>query len=96
MFKNQREISMERFKASKLANTPNNWHIWKRAFDLGVSATEKNSNGFNRYLIMVGIRSAEFTLSDDVINENLEYFKDSYNSNLSAYKALLFLTCKDN
>lgn len=43
-----------------------------------------------RYLIMVGIRSLEFTHSDDIIFENIEYFKKCFVEELSAYKALLF------
>lgn len=46
---------------------------------------------FENYLIMVGIRSLEYTYSDDELMDNTEYFKRCYDSNLSAYKALLFL-----
>jgi len=46
---------------------------------------------FNKYLIMVGIRSHEFTYTDDVLFANVWYFKKCYDENLSAYKALLFL-----
>ena len=40
---------------------------------------------------MVGIRSLEYTYSDDELMDNTEYFKKCFYSNLSAYKALLFL-----
>lgn len=40
---------------------------------------------------MVGIRSLEYTYPDDVLFENIEYFKKCQEQNLSAYKALLFL-----
>lgn len=40
---------------------------------------------------MVGIRSLEYTYSDDELMDNTEYFKKCFDSNLSAYKALLFL-----
>lgn len=47
---------------------------------------------FKKYLIDVGIRSNEYAYSNDTIMENINYFRDCYDSNLSAYKALLFLT----
>jgi hypothetical protein len=46
---------------------------------------------FENYLIMVGIRSADYTYTDEQIMDNTEYFRKCYNDNLSAYKALLFL-----
>jgi len=46
---------------------------------------------FNKYLIEVGIRSAEYTYSDNELFENIEYFKRCHANNMSAYKALLFL-----
>lgn len=46
---------------------------------------------FENYLIMVGIRSIDYGYSDDEIMDNTEYFRNCYNDNLSAYKALLFL-----
>jgi len=46
---------------------------------------------FEHYLIMIGIRSDEFTYSDKELFENIDYFRDCYNRNLSAYKALIFL-----
>ena len=48
-------------------------------------------NTFERYLIMVGIRSHEFVVEDNVLFENIDYFKRCYETQLSAYKALLFL-----
>lgn len=46
---------------------------------------------FEDYLIMVGIRSADYTYTDEQIFGNTEYFRKCYKDNLSAYKALLFL-----
>jgi hypothetical protein len=46
---------------------------------------------FGKYLIIVGIRSADYTYEDDVILNNIEYFKECHDAGLSAYKALLFL-----
>ena len=43
-----------------------------------------------QYLIMVGIRAAEFSYSDEELMGNIEYFKKCHNQ-LSAYKALTFL-----
>ena len=39
---NQRGISKKLFDESKIEATPMNWHIWKRAFDLGVEAKESD------------------------------------------------------
>lgn len=46
---------------------------------------------FEMYLIQVGMRSLEYTHSDESIFENIDYFKKCYYAKLSAYKALLFL-----
>ena len=46
---------------------------------------------FQQYLIMVGIRSLEYTYTDKELFDNIEYFRACYATNLSAYKALLFL-----
>ena len=46
---------------------------------------------FENYLIMVGIRSAEYTYEDKELFENIEYFRRCQKAGLSAYKALLFL-----
>ena len=48
-------------------------------------------NTFENYLIMVGIRSIEYTYTEDELFDNIDYFKKCYKDNLSAYKALLFL-----
>jgi len=62
--------------------------------------TNENGNCANRmlvtgtfadYLIIVGIRSAEYTYTDEQLFSNIKYFIKCYNANLSAYKALLFL-----
>jgi hypothetical protein len=46
---------------------------------------------FEKYLIMVGMRSYEFAYTDEALFENIEYFRRCQKSGLSAYKALLFL-----
>lgn len=46
---------------------------------------------FENYLIMVGIRSLDFTYTDEQIMDKTEYFRKCFDDNLSAYKALLFL-----
>jgi hypothetical protein len=46
---------------------------------------------FEKYLIMVGIRSAEYAYDDEILFNNIEYFKRCQKAGLSAYKALLFL-----
>lgn len=48
-------------------------------------------SSFEMYLINVGMRSEEFTHDAIVLYSNIEYFRRCYESNLSAYKALLFL-----
>ena len=48
------------------------------------------TGGLGRYLIMVGIRSLEYTYTDEQIFANVEYFDKCRKSGLSAYKALLF------
>ena len=49
---------------------------------------------FESYLIVVGIRSLEYGLSNEKLFDNIDYFRECYNDNLSPYKALLFLTVK--
>tara|TARA_R110000868_G_scaffold110049_4_gene298560 strand:- start:351 stop:593 length:243 start_codon:yes stop_codon:yes gene_type:complete len=48
------------------------------------------TGGLGRYLIMVGIRSLEYTYTDEQIFANVEYFDKCRKRGLSAYKALLF------
>lgn len=48
-------------------------------------------NEFDRYLIMVGIRSHEYSYTDEELFNNIEYFKRCCIEGLSAYKSLLFL-----
>ncbi len=38
---------------------------------------------FEKYLIMVGIRSHEFLYNDLILFENIDYFNKCYNINLS-------------
>lgn len=47
---------------------------------------------FEQFLIDVGVRSSEYSYSREELCENISYFKKCYNQNLSAYKALLFLS----
>jgi len=58
---------------------------------LAEPSTRLATGSFEIYLIMVGIRSFEYTYSDEDIFNHIDYFRDCYNRNLSAYKALLFL-----
>lgn len=47
---------------------------------------------FNKYLIMVGVRSHEFTYEvESRIFDNIDYFRNCFENNLSPYKALVFL-----
>lgn len=48
------------------------------------------TGGLGRYLIMVGIRSLEYSYDDEVIFAHIDYFKRCKDFGLSAYKALLF------
>lgn len=58
-----------------------------------MAADQLSATGtFASYLIMVGIRSAEYTYTDKQLFRNIKYFRRCYNANLSAYKALLFLS----
>ena len=45
-----------------------------------------------KYLINVGIRSAEYGYEDKVLLEHVTYFKECYMKELSEYKALLFFS----
>ena len=47
-----------------------------------------NGYTFEMYLIMVGIRSIDFTFDDSFLFENIEYFKNCYEQEISAYYAL--------
>jgi hypothetical protein len=49
---------------------------------------------FEKYLILVGIRSIEYTYDYKTLFDNIEYFRKCHKAGLSAYKSLLFL--KDN
>lgn len=46
---------------------------------------------FEEYCINIGIRSLEFTYDVSTIMEHIRFFRDCYNNDLSAYKALLYL-----
>ena len=47
---------------------------------------------FQQYLIDVGVRSSEYTYEREELIKHVRYFKKCWKSDLSAYKALLFLT----
>jgi hypothetical protein len=47
---------------------------------------------FESYLIMIGIRSTEYGYTDEVLFNNIQFFKDCFEQGLSAYKALLYLS----
>ena len=57
-----------------------------------IKLTKNKKMNFNRYLIMVGIRSLEFTYTDDELLSNVKYFERCMKRGLSPYKALLFLS----
>ncbi len=42
---NKREEALELFKSSGIKDTPYNWHIWKRAFNLGWASNKTNPPG---------------------------------------------------
>lgn len=65
-------------------------HSWLIMISKGVDMCNEKQN-FGRYLITVGMRAAEFTYSDEIIFQHIQYFKECFEKNLSAYKALLFL-----
>lgn len=46
---------------------------------------------FEEYCVNIGIRSPEFTYDVSTIMEHIGFFRDCYNRDLSAYKALLYL-----
>ena len=45
---------------------------------------------FENYLISVGIRSHEYTYSDEILFIYIDYFKDCYDRGISPYSALVF------
>lgn len=59
---------------------------------------------FEDYLIMIGIRNMDYgeaqfgeaQFEDQVLFDNKEYFEKCFNDDLSAYKALLFLSLELN
>ena len=54
---------------------------------------EKEPNQpFERYLISLGERSTDYAYTLDTLYENLNYFKECWNNNLSTYKALEWLS----
>lgn len=57
-----------------------------------INALYKTKEFWEGYLIRVGIRSLEYTYTDEELYENIDYFKDCCERGLSAYKALLFLS----
>lgn len=61
-----------------------------KIIELELNYSFSSFNKFNQYLINVGIRSAEYTYSEELLFEHIDYFKKCYKEHLSAYKALLF------
>ncbi len=55
-----------------------------------------NAITFEQYLIVVGIRSEEFTYKNDELFHNKKHFKKCWKDGLSPYKALLFLNDEIN
>ena len=54
----------------------------------------KNINmfeSFEKYMLLVGIRSAEYSYSAEKLAESIEHFRECFNSHTSPYNALLFL-----
>ena len=51
---------------------------------------------FEQYLIEIGVRCRDWEYSRDTLYENIKYFKKCWKSNLSPYKALLFLNDEIN
>lgn len=43
---------------------------------------------FEKYLLKIGQQSSEYPYTIDVIVDNIDYFKECFNNNLSEYKAL--------
>jgi len=43
---------------------------------------------FEKYLIKIGQQLPNYTYSVDLVEDNIDYFKDCYENNLSEYKAL--------
>lgn len=53
-------------------------------------------SNFNNYLIVVGRRAElDFYLEDDYLFRHIDYFRECFNQGMSPYKALTFLTVKD-
>jgi hypothetical protein len=46
---------------------------------------------FEQYMLRVGIRSVDYKYTEEELWSNVDYFKESYNNNLSEYKALEWL-----
>ncbi|MGV6830487.1 MAG: hypothetical protein ACWA5P_02855 [bacterium] len=36
-----RKLTKDQFDETNIANTPMNWHVWKRAFELGYRLAEQ-------------------------------------------------------
>ena len=46
---------------------------------------------FENYLIMVGIRSVEYTFTDEELFDGIELFRKCYENHIGAYYSLLYL-----
>ena len=53
--------------------------------------TKNTFDTFENYLIMIGIRSLEYTYTDEELFENKEFFKKCYDRHIGAYYSLLQL-----
>lgn len=100
--KDQRIICKEQFENSGIEYTPINWHIWKRAFDRGLSiasVVNKNSdisNVSNRFICQVlrGDEVIETRISKD--ESDIDYwiftFKEvysKYGNQINYFKGVL-------
>ena len=53
--------------------------------------TKRPKNSFQNYLLMIGIRSTEYTYTDKQLFENKKFFNECYKHDIGPYKALMFL-----
>ena len=40
---NLREITLEQYNKTNIPDTPMNWHVWKKAFELGWRMSRENN-----------------------------------------------------
>ncbi len=51
----------------------------------------KMFESFEKYMLLVGIRSVEYSYSAEKLADSIEHFRECFNSHTSPYNALLFL-----